>query len=67
MGKIEEGLKRSRVILFCMSANALDSHSALLEADTFRFATTERGAPLHSPRVDGVPMERNLAQLLRIK
>src|SRR5206468_4084235 len=35
--KIEEGLERSRVLLLCMSANALGSDWAHLEAGTFQF------------------------------
>src|SRR5215813_10309820 len=35
--KIEDGLERSRVLVLCMSANALVSDWAQLEAGTFRF------------------------------
>ncbi len=35
--KIEEELERSRVLVFCMSANAFGSDWAQLESGTFRF------------------------------
>ncbi|MEA3208584.1 MAG: hypothetical protein QOE70_1641 [Chthoniobacter sp.] len=35
--KIEEGLERSRVLVLCMSAQALGSDWAQLESGTFRF------------------------------
>jgi hypothetical protein len=35
--KIEEGLEHSRVLVLCMSVNALGSNWAQLEAGTFRF------------------------------
>lgn len=35
--KIEEGLERSRVLVLCMSANALGSDRAQIESGPFRF------------------------------
>ena len=35
--KVDEGLERSRVLLFCMSENAFGSEWGLLESYTFRF------------------------------
>ncbi len=60
--KIEEGLEQSRVLLFCMSANAFGSDWAQLEAGTFRFRDPlnkdRRFIPL---RLDDAPAKGSLA------
>jgi hypothetical protein len=65
--KIEEGLERSRVLVFCMSANAFGSDWAQLEAGTFRFRDPlnrdRRFIPL---RLDDAPITGSLSQFLYI-
>ncbi|MBK5274469.1 MAG: TIR domain-containing protein [Desulfuromonadales bacterium] len=65
--KIEEGLERSRVLMFCMSADAFGSEWAQLEAGTFRFRDPlnkeRRFIPL---RLDDAPIKGSLAQFLYI-
>jgi len=65
--KIEEGLERSRVLVFCMSANAFGSDWAQMEAGTFRFRDPlnkeRRFIPL---RLDDAPIKGSLAQFLCI-
>ena len=61
--KIEEGLEHSRVLLFCMSANAFGSDWAQLESGTFRFRDPlnkeRRFIPL---RLDDTHIKGSLAQ-----
>lgn len=61
--KIEEGLEYSRVLVFCMSANAFGSDWSQLEAGTFRFRDPlnkeRRLIPL---RLDDAPIKGSLAQ-----
>lgn len=40
--KVEEGLECSRVLVFCMSANAFGSDWVTLESQTFRFRDHQR-------------------------
>ena len=65
--KIEEGLESSRVLVLCMSAKALGSDWAQLEAGTFRFRDPlnkeRRFIPL---RLDDAPIKGALAQFLYI-
>src|SRR5436190_19721817 len=65
--KIEEGLEQSRVLVLCMSAHALGSDLAQLEAGTFRFRDPlnkeRRFIPL---RLDDTPIKGSLAQFLYI-
>lgn len=65
--KVEEGLEKSRVLVFCMSANAFGSEWAQLEAGTFRFRDPmnkkRRFIPL---RLDAAPIKGSLAQFLHI-
>jgi len=65
--KIEEGLEQSRVLVFCMSANAFGSEWAQLEAGTFRFRDPlnkeRRFIPL---RLDKAQLPGSLAQFLYI-
>jgi hypothetical protein len=65
--KIDEGLEQSRVLVFCMSANAFGSDWSLLEAGTFRFRDPinkeRRFIPL---RLDEAPVKGSLAQFLYI-
>lgn len=65
--KIEEGLEHSRVLVFCMSANAFGSDWARLESGTFRFRDPlnkeRRFLPL---RLDAAPIKGSLAQFLYI-
>ncbi len=65
--KIEDGLKRSRVLVLCMSANAFGSEWAQLESYTFRFRDPlnkdRRFIPL---RLDDAPIDGSLAQFLYI-
>lgn len=72
--KIEEGLERSRVLVFCMSANTLGSEWAKLEASTFRFRdplfsnrrfiplrlddATIKGFLVQFPYIDWLPQKR---------
>jgi small GTP-binding protein len=67
LAKIEEGLERSRVLVLCMSAHALGSDWAQLEASTFRFRD-----PLNKERrfipllLDDTLLKGSLAQFLYI-
>jgi len=65
--KVEEGLEHSRVLVFCMSANAFGSDWAHLESGTFRFRDPlnkkRRFIPL---RLDEAPIKGSLAQFLYI-
>jgi len=65
--QILEGLKRSRVLVLCMSANAFGSDWTALEAGTFRFRDPSdkerRFIPL---RLDDAPIPGSLAQFLYI-
>src|SRR4051812_23721529 len=65
--KIEEGLEHSRVMVFCMSANAFGSDWAQLESYTFRFRDPlnkeRRFIPL---RLDEAPIKGSLAQFVYI-
>jgi len=65
--KIEEGLEHSRVLVFCMSANAFGSDWSQLESYTFRFRDPlnkeRRFIPL---RLDETPIKGSLAQFLYI-
>src|SRR5262245_16290156 len=66
--KIEDGLERSRILVFCMSASAFGSDWARLESQTFRFRDPlnrdRRFIPL---RLDDAPMKGSLAQFLYVK
>ncbi len=61
--RIEEGLERSRMLVLCMSANAVGSDWAQLEYGTFRFRDPlnkeRRFLPL---RIDDAPVKGSLAQ-----
>ncbi|MCB2154147.1 TIR domain-containing protein, partial [bacterium] len=63
--KIEHGLEHSRVLIFCMSANAFGSDWARLESYTFRFRDPlnkeRRFIPL---RLDDAPIKGSLGQFL---
>ncbi|HEX2569796.1 MAG TPA: TIR domain-containing protein [Polyangia bacterium] len=65
--KIEEGLERSRVLVFCMSHHAFGSDWAALESQTFRFRDPlnkeRRFIPL---RLDGAEPRGSLAQFLYV-
>lgn len=65
--RIEEGMEDSRVLVLCMSANALGSDWAQLESGTFRFRDPlnkeRRFIPL---RLDETPVRGSLAQFLFI-
>jgi len=65
--KLEEGLEHSRVLVLCISAQALGSAWAQLEAGTFRFRDPlnkeRRFIPL---RLDDAPIKGSLAQFLHI-
>lgn len=65
--KIEEGLEKSRVMVFCMSANSLGGDWPQLEANTFRFRDPlnkeRRFIPL---RLDDTLIKGSLAQFLYI-
>ena len=65
--KIEDGLECSRVLVFCMSANAFGSDWAQLESGTFRFRDPlnkeRRFIPL---RLDDAPIKGSLAQFLYV-
>src|SRR4051794_19360833 len=61
--KIEHGLEHSRVLLFCMSANAFGSEWALLEARTLRFRDPlNRKRRFVSLRLDHAEIPSQLAQ-----
>ena len=63
--KIEEGLEQSRVLVLCMSANALGSDWAQLESDTFRFRDPlNKERRFLSLRLDDAPIKGSLACLL---
>ncbi len=65
--KVEEGLEHSRVLVLCVSENALGSDWTQLEAGTFRFRDPlnreRRFVPL---RLDDAPIKTSLAQYLHI-
>jgi small GTP-binding protein len=65
--KVEDGLEQSRVLVLCMSSQALGSDWARLEAGTFRFRDPlnkeRRFIPL---RLDNAQIKGSLAQLLFI-
>ncbi|HKP03422.1 MAG TPA: TIR domain-containing protein [Chthoniobacterales bacterium] len=65
--RIEAALANSRVLVFCMSANAFGSEWARLESRTFRFRDPlnkeRRFIPL---RLDNAPIKGSLAQFLYI-
>lgn len=65
--KIEEGLENSRILIFCMSANAFGSDWTQLESQTFRFRDPlnkdRRFIPL---RLDDAPIKGSLTQFLYI-
>lgn len=65
--KIEQGLEQSRVLVLCLSANALGSDWAALESGTFRFRDPlnkdRRFIPL---RLDDTPIEGSLTQFVFI-
>ena len=65
--KIEAGLEHSRVLVFCMSAQAFGSDWAQLESGTFRFRDPlnqqRRFIPL---RLDDAPIRGSLAQFLYV-
>src|ERR1035437_6351654 len=67
LAKIEEGLECSRVLVFCMSANAFGSDWAQLESGTFRFRDPlnkeRRFIPL---RLDDATIKGSLAQFLYV-
>jgi TIR domain/WD domain, G-beta repeat len=64
---VEQGVKRSRVLVLCMSANAFGSDWSQLEAGTFQFRDPlnkqRRFVPL---RLDDAPIEGTLAQFLYV-
>jgi hypothetical protein len=61
--KIEEGLRSSRVLLLCMSANAFSSDWAQLESQTFTFRDPLNKERCFVPlRLDDAPIEGSLAQ-----
>jgi TIR domain/Domain of unknown function (DUF4365)/Ras of Complex, Roc, domain of DAPkinase/WD domain, G-beta repeat len=65
--KIEEGLKQSRVLVLCMSANAFGSDWSKLEAGTFQFRDPLNKERRFVPvRLDDAPIEGTLAQFLYI-
>jgi small GTP-binding protein len=65
--KIEEGLERSRVLVLCMSANALGAEWAQLEAGTFRFRDPlNQGRRFVPLRLDDAPIEGALAQFVYV-
>ena len=61
--KIEEGLESSRVLVFCMSANAFGSDRAQSESGTFRFRDPlnqeRRFLPL---RLDDAPFKGSISR-----
>lgn len=65
--KIEQGLEQSRVLVLCLSTNALGSDWATLESGTFRFRDPlnkdRRFIPL---RLDDAPIKGLLAQFVFI-
>jgi len=65
--KIEDGLERSRVLVLCMSANAVGSDWAQLEAGTFRFRDPLNKERCFIPlRLDDAPIKGSLTQFLHI-
>jgi WD40 repeat protein len=66
-GDVEEGLKQSRVLVLCLSANAFGEDWAQLESGTLRFRDPlnqdRRFIPL---RLDDAPIKGSLAQFLFI-
>ncbi len=65
--KIEEGLERSRVLVLCISDDALGSNWALLEAGTFRFRDPLNKERRFIPvRLDDAAVPDSLAQFLHV-
>ena len=65
--KIEEGLERSRVLVLCMSGNAVGSEWAQLEAGTLRFRDPlNKDRRFIALRLDDAPIKGSLAQFLSI-
>lgn len=67
LSRVEQGLERSRTLLFCMSAHAFGADWAILESQTLRFRDPlnkeRRFIPL---RLDESPIKSSLAQFLYI-
>ncbi len=65
--KIEQGLEQSRVLVFCMSANAFGSDWSELEASTFRFRDPLNKERRFIPvRLDDTPIKGSLAQFFYV-
>ena len=65
--QIEEGLDNSRVLIFCMSANAFGSDWVQLECHTFRFRDPLNKDRRFIPvRLDDCPIKDSLTQFLYI-
>ena len=65
--KVEEGLAHSRALVLCISANALGSDWAQLEAGTFRFRDVLNKKRHFIPlRLDNAPIDNSLAQFLYV-
>jgi small GTP-binding protein len=61
--KIEEGLECSRVLVLCMSANALGPDWAQLESNTYRFRDPlNKGRCFLALCLDGAPIKSTLTQ-----
>jgi hypothetical protein len=66
--KVEQGLENSRVLVLCMSANALGSEWAELETGTFRFRDPlNKNRRFITLRLDDTPPKDSLKQFLYIK
>src|SRR5215467_5455776 len=66
--KIEDGLERSRILVFCMSAQAFGSDWAMLESQTFRFRDPLNKERRFIPiRLDAAPIKGSLAQFQHIE
>ena len=65
--KTEEGLKQSRVLVLCMSANAFGSGWAQLENQTFRFRDPQnKERHFVALRLDDSPIKSSLEQVLYV-
>ncbi len=65
--QIEDGLKRSRVLVLCMSEHAFGSDWPRLEAGTFRFRDSLSTERLFIPlRLDTAPIKDSLVQFIYI-
>jgi small GTP-binding protein len=65
LGKIEEGLDQSRILILFMSENALGSEWSKLESGTFRFRDPNNQERRFIPvRLDKVKITESLAQFL---